>query len=181
MASILRRFPRWAQIIPVYAVIAFIVYAWTLLWFFWKLPSWLYFLSIGDILNALAYALAVNLTESLLALGAVLALAWALPGRWFRDLFVSRGAALSMGMLVYLMFLADRFKDKSAYPKLPLSAWTVPVALALIALLAYGGGRFALARKVLEAVAERATIFVYILLPASVLSLIVILIHSLPG
>jgi hypothetical protein len=160
-------------------VIAFILYTWTLLWFFWKLPGWLFFLNVGNILSALAYVLATNLAESLLVLGAVLALAWLLPGRWFRDVFVARGAALCMAGLGYMMFLADRFKDKINYPELPLAAWTVPVALVAVALVAYAGGRIAPVRKVLEAVADRATIFVYLLVPASLVSLVVILIHAL--
>ncbi len=179
MASILGRFPRWAQIVPVYGVIAFILYAWTLLWFFWKLPGWLFMLSVGNILGALAYALATNLAESLLVLSGVLALAWILPGRWFRDVFVARGAALCMAGLAYAMFLADRFKNKTDYPELPLAAWTVPLALSAIALIVYLCGCFGMARKVLEGVADRATIFVYILVPASMISLLVILVHNL--
>ncbi len=179
MLTILERFPRWRQILPVYAVIAFIVYAWTLLWFFWKLPGWMFFLGIGNIVSALAYALVVNLAESLLVLGAVLGLAWVLPSRWFRDVFVARGAALCIAGLGYLMFLADRFKDKMSYPALPLAAWTVPAALAALALVVYLCGRFGVVRKALEGIADSATIFLYILVPASLLSLIVILFNSL--
>jgi hypothetical protein len=178
MSSILKRFPGWTQIVPVYAVIAFILYAWTLLWFFWKLPGWLFFLNVGNILSALAYALATNLAESLVVLGGVLILAWILPGRWFRDLFVARGAALCIAGLGYMMFLADQFKNKIDYPKLPLAAWSVPLALIAIALIVYGCGRIGVVRKVLEAIADRATIFVYILVPASLISLIVILVHA---
>ncbi len=180
MASILGRFPRWAQIVPVYGVIAFILYAWTLMWFFWKLPGWMFFLGIGNILSALAYALATNLAESLIVLASVVGLAWVLPGRWFRDVFVARGAALGIAGLGYMMFLTYEFRDKMAYPKLDLPSWTVPAALAAIALVVYACGRFGVVRGVLEAIADRATIFVYILVPASLLSVVVILIHSLP-
>lgn len=180
MSYFLKRFPARAQVLPVYAVIAFILYAWTLLWFFWKLPGWMFFLSAGNILDALVYALAVNLVESLLVLGGVLALAWVLPGRWFRDVFVARGAALGIAGLGYLMFLAYEFRDKMSYPKLDLPAWSVPLALVAIALVVYACGRFGVVRRVLEAIADRATIFVYILVPISLLSMLVILIHSLP-
>lgn len=179
MSRLLKRFPGWTQILPVYAVIAFILYAWTLLWFFWKLPGWLFFLNVGNILSALAYALATNLVESLLVIGGVVAVAWVLPGRWFRDVFVARGAALCIAGLGYMMFLADRFKRKIDYPELPLAAWTVPVALLAILLVAYAAGRIGPVRRLLEAIADRATIFVYILVPASLVSLLVILIHAI--
>ena len=178
MSRLLKRFPGWAQILPVYAVIALIVYAWTLLWFFWRVPGWLAYLNVGDILGTLVYLFATNLAESLVVLGGVLALAAILPGRWFRDVFVPRGVSLCIAGLGYLMFLADRFKNKINYPALPLAAWTVPVALLAIAVIVYACGRFAAVRRVLEAVADRATIFVYILVPLSILSLAVILINS---
>ena len=100
MSSILKRFPTRAQILPVYAVIAFIVYAWALLWFFWKLPGWLYFLNIDSIFSALTYVLATNLLESVVVLCGPLALAVVLPSRWFRDVFVARGSSLCIAGLL---------------------------------------------------------------------------------
>ncbi len=179
MRGILKRFPDRAQILPVYAVIALIVYAWALLWFFWKVPGWLYYLNVDSILSALTYVLAINLGESLVVLCGPLALALILPSRWFRDVFVARGASLSIAGLGYMMFLADRFKDKIAYPALPLAAWTVPVALVAIVLAAYIGGRIVPVRRVVEMVADRVTVFVYILVPSSLLSLIAIFVRLL--
>lgn len=179
MSRILQRFPDRTQILPVYAVAAFIVYAWALLWFFWKVPGWLYYLSVGDVLAALTYVLATNLAESLLVLCAPLILAAILPKRWFRDVFVARGASLCIAGLGYAMFLADTFKSKIDYPALSLHAWTVPVVLIAIALLVYACGRISLVRRVLEVIADRATIFVYILVPASLLSLVAISVRSL--
>ena len=127
--------------------------------------------------RALTYVLATNLLESVVVLCGPLALAVVLPSRWFRDVFVARGSSLCIAGLGYLMFLADRFKDKIAYPALPLAAWTVPVALALIALAVYLGGRIPVVRRLLEAAADRVTIFVFILVPASILSVIAICIR----
>ncbi len=174
MSCLLKRLPGWSEILPVYAVIAFIVYAWALLWFFWQLPGWLFYLNLNDVLSALTYVLATNLAESLLVLCGTVALALILPRRWFRDVFVARGASLCIATLGYMMFLANRFQDKMAYPALPLAAWTVPVTLLAIALAVYLGGRVAVVRRSVEVIAERATVFLYVLLPASVLSAIAI-------
>lgn len=179
MSRFLKQVPAWAQILPVYAVIVLILYAWTLLWFFWKLPGWLFYLNLVDVFGALAYLLATNLAESIVVLGAMLGLALLLPGRWFRDVFVARGASLAITGLGYMMFLADRFKNKIDYPDLPLRAWSVPAALAAIALVVYACGQVAAVRRVLEIIADRATIFLYILIPLGVLSLLVIFINSL--
>ena len=169
------RLPAWPRILAVYAVVVLIVYSWTILWFLWKAPSWLFFLSSGEILIVLAYSLATNLAESLVVLCAPLVLALALPKKWFSDVFVARGASLAIGGLGYMMFLADQFKNKSAYPALSLQAWTVALALLGILLFVYLSGRLAVLRQILEFVADRATIFVYVLIPLSVLSLLVVL------
>jgi hypothetical protein len=179
MGTITRRFPRWAQIIPVYAMIAIVVYAWTLLRFFWKLPSWLFFLNGAEILGSLAYLLVVNLAESLTFFCGPLLLALILPKRWFRDVFVARGTALSLSTLGCLMLLAREFNNFREYPELSLPLWQVALAAAGVAVCVYLGGRVALLRRVLEAVADRASIFVYILVPLSLLSVLLVIVRML--
>src|SRR5512138_242629 len=153
MDALRQRLPGWSQIIPVYGVIALILYTWTLMWFFWKLPSWLYFLNWGEIGASLAYLLVTNLAESLAVLCGPLLLALALPRAWFRDVFVARGAALVIAGLGCMILLAEQFNNFTDYPTLALPLWTVAVALAVIALVVYLSGRIALLRKVLEVVA----------------------------
>ena len=179
--AIVRRIPSGAQIIPVYGVIVLIVYTWTLLWFFWKVPSWLYFLSAAEILMQLAYSFATNFLESIVVLCGPLMLTLVLPRKWFHDVFVARGASLSIAGLGYMMFLASQFTDKDAYPSLWLKAWSVLLALAIISVLVYIFGRIALLRKVLESIADRVSIFVYILTPLSIISLLIVVIRSLVG
>ncbi len=181
MSTFLRRLPSWAQIIPVYGVIVIIIYTWTLLWFFWKVPSWLYFLNAGEILVILAYSLATNFAESLLVLCGSLFLALVLPRKWFYDVFIARGATLSIAGLGYMIYLANQFTNKNAYPTISLQAWTVLVALAGIAVLVYLSGRISLLRKILEVVADRVAIFVYVLAPLSIISLIVVAFRALVG
>jgi hypothetical protein len=178
MPKYFNKFPTWQQIVPVYAVIVLIIYTWTILWFFWKLPSWTFFLNVGEMLTMLAYSLATNFAESLLVLCGSIFLGIVLPRKWFADVFVSRGAALSLAGLGYMIFLADQFRNKDDYPTVYLQIWSVALALALIALIVYLCGRIALIRRILESVADRATIFVYILLPLSIVSVVVVLIRS---
>ena len=61
----LRRFPKTQDILPVYAVIAAVVFSWSIITFFWKLQSWLIFLRSDEILSILAYTLSVDMLESL--------------------------------------------------------------------------------------------------------------------
>jgi len=161
----------------VYAVIVLMIYAWTMLWFFWKLPSWLYFLTAGEILTSFAYAMATNFAESLAVLCAPVILGIVLPKRWFYDVFVARGASLVMAGLGYMMYVAYQFRTKDSYPSLSLKPWSFALALLLILLFVFLVGRIVLLRKIFEFVADRATIFLYISIPLSLLSIIVILVH----
>ncbi len=174
MTAVLRRFPSMPQIIPVFSVIVLIVYTWTLMWFFWEVPSWLYYLRLDEILVLLAYAFATNLAESVVVLCAPLLLAAVLPKKWFLDVFVPRGAAVSIAGLGFMIYLAERFSDKDAYPTFWLKIPTVLVVGAVIAALAYLCGRVGPLRKLLEALADRASIFAYVLTPLSLIAALVV-------
>jgi hypothetical protein len=174
---IFKRIPAWGQVAPVYAVIVLMVYTWTSLWFFWKLPSWLFFLNAGEIAIAFAYSLATNFVESLAVLCGPLLLSMALPKKWFYDQFVARGAALALSGLGYMMYIAFQFKTNADYPSLNLKAWTLVLAAGIILFIVYLAGRLSFLRKVIEFVADRAIIFLYITVPLSLISLAVLLVR----
>ncbi len=159
-------------------MIVLIVYTWTILWFFWKLPSWLFFLNISEILTAGTYAFATNFAESLLVLTALVILSLALPKSWFHDVFVSRGSSLAVATLGYMIFLGNQFKSKIDYPAVPLKIWSVPLALAAIVLLVFLAGRISILRKTFEFISERAIVFLYITIPLSIISLVLILLRA---
>lgn len=175
--AIFKRIPAWGQIAPVYAVIVLMVYTWTSLWFFWKLPSWLFFLNTGEIAIAYAYSLATNLMESLAVLCGPLILSMVLPKEWFFDRFVARGATLALAGLGYMMYVAFQFKTNADYPSLTLKPWTLALAVVAILFIVYLAGRLNLFGKIIEIIADRAIIFLYISLPFSLISLVIILIR----
>jgi hypothetical protein len=175
--AISRRFPGWGQIAPVYAVIVLILYTWTILWFFWKIPSWLLFMNIQELLSAFAYALATNLLESLAVLSALILASMILPGRWFKDLFVARGAMLAAAGLGWMIFVANQFKIKADYP-----GWLIdlsPLVLVGIILLVVAAGAIPSVRRTIEALAVRLTVFLFLSIPLSVLALFIVGIQSL--
>lgn len=176
--AIFKRLPKLEQVAPVYAVIVLMIYTWTIMWFFWKLPSWLFFMNIGEILLTFLYSLATNFLESLVVLIAPVGLCFVLPRTWFYDRFVARGSALVLAGLGYMMYLAFQFQSKNDYPSYSLKAWAVALAAAALVLIVFLAGRFAVSRKVLEVIADRATIFLYVTVPLSILSVLVVLFHS---
>jgi len=100
-----------------------------------------------------------------------------LPRAWFYDLFIARATALVLLGVGYAMFFTLQLQGAVGYPK-NLLLLTVP-AVAVILALAYGVGKVSIARKVLEAFADRALIFLYFSIPLSLISLCVVAIRNL--
>ncbi len=169
--------PSRAQLAQVFAVIVLMVYSWTIFWFTYKVPSWLYFLNVGEIMTVFSYSLATNLAESLLVLCGPLGLSLVLPRKWFRDMFVARGGALSIAGLAYMMYVASQFTSKDGYPSLTLKPWSVALAAVLIVALVYVVGRIGLIRRIVEVIADQATIFLYIYIPLSIIAVLIVLYH----
>ena len=177
LSMLTKKLPRLQQVIPVYALICVPIYYWSLLHFFWRVPSWVNYETPGEILVMLAYTLTVNLLESLVVLSAPVILSLVLPQKWFHDRFMPRALILVMLGLGYMLFL-----DKQIQPYIPfpyeLVKWT-PAVLIFILALVFVLDRFHFLGNLLEKLADSLTIFLYILIPASLLSLVVVLIRNL--
>ncbi len=168
--AIFRKLPGWNQILPVYAVIVLILYTWTILWFFWKIPSWLLFMNVGELLSAFSFAMLTDLLESLAVLILVLLPALILPTKWFSEAFTVRGSVLAAGSLGWLGIVAQQFQIKADYPS-ALIQWS-PLALAAIFVLSVLAGMHSGLRKLIASLADRLTVFLFVSLPLSLLALI---------
>lgn len=174
--GIASRFPSLQDNLRVYAVIATLLSGWTVLWLFWQLPSWLYFLTVAEILPLFAYALAANFLESVLVLIGLNLLGMLLPRAWFRDGFVARSFWLVSPGLGYLMFFASRLGKEQEYPA-DMLRW-MPLVTAACVVFSLLVGRLAPLRSVTERLADRLTIFLYLLVPLSVISLLVVILRN---
>ena len=120
--------------------------------------------------------MATDFAESLLALFGVIVISLILPQRWFRDLFVSRGSVLAASVLVSIMIFEYHFDKPSDYfGKLPLY---LLLTLFVAGVLAFLAGWHHVVRQTVEVFAENAVIFLFISLPVSLLSLIVVMVRN---
>ncbi len=118
-----------------------------------------------------------NFLESLLVLGGVIALSILLPRKWFGDLFVSRGSVLVASLLIPVMTFEYKFDKPSDYvSKLP-PYLTVVLLVALVCV--FLAGQIGFLRKLVESFAENAVIFIYISIPVSLFSVIVVAVRNL--
>ena len=175
--SIVHKIPKLEEIAPVYAVIVMIVYPWTLTRYFWKLPSWILFASVSDLAAFFSYMVVVNLLESVLVLLVPLVLSVILPRKWFYDHFKTRSVALVLFGVGFLIYLNRNLHADSPFP-LTLVRWT-PVAAVAILVFTYLADQVGFLRKILEELANRLTVFLYISIPVSAIALLVVLIRNI--
>ncbi len=172
--QILNRLPRRDQIVPVYAVIAFMMFSWMIAISLWKIPSWLYFQTFPEILAILAYAYAEIFVESLLILGVLLAICFLLPPKFLKDDFALRGIWTAFTVIGTMFLYVDLLFQTS----LPIGAWLIG-ALLLASLLSFASARIGWLAKAVLQIADRLIIFLYILIPVSLVSLLTVLILNI--
>ncbi len=172
----MKLFPPFKEIIPVYALIVFVTYGWSLAVTFWKLPSWLLYMTLGDIAIAFCEIFVVNFIESVVFLLGLLALGVILPARWLRNHFSAHGVVpallLPASAMLHLGLYANADLREAFILSLPL--WwggTVLVAAAGLWLSV----RFKRLENVLAELADRMIVFLYLFLPLTFIALLVVI------
>jgi hypothetical protein len=175
------RLPDRQGILAVYAVIVFMVYSWALVTSFYKLPSWMFYLTIGQVLSVYAYVFSVNLLESILALAGILFLDITI---FFvlknKQEFQSRSILFFLILISSSMYRLAAFQDYGAIEKFLNGEaiwWLTALVLGLIVSVA--GSKIKWVRMIVEGIAERATIFLYIYIPLSLVSLMILIVRNI--
>lgn len=178
MRTILRRFPAFDQIIPVFAVIALFTYGRSLYVFAFKVPAWLLFQSVGEILSNLAYGLVFNFLESAFLLSLLLAVSSLLPASYFKDNFIARGAWAASVFLISVWAFIKNYSaigpDFGQY----IYLW-MGITLGLSVLAAFLGGRIVFLKKAALWFADRVVVLLFLFVPASALSLVALIVRNI--
>jgi hypothetical protein len=175
------RLPSRRDVLGVYAVIVFVVYSWTLVTSFYKLPSWMFYLTVGQILAQYAYAFCISFLDSILALAGILLLDLTIFLA-FRNMeeFQSRSILMVLGLLISSMTRLILFPDYEQMEKFlsgELTWWAIAISLTLA--VAIGVSKIRRARDAFKGIVDRIGIFLYIYLPLTFISLVVVLIRNL--
>jgi hypothetical protein len=169
-----KRLPQFADLLPVFAVIATLFYGWSMVVFLWKLPGWMFFLNLGELAGILSYEFVTNLVESLFILFVLVLVCAILPPRFFRDVFVVRGSMAALVMIASMMlFLHQSVSAGPAFDN-KLSVWML-VSLAIAVILSALATRLRWVGAVLAGLADRLIIFLFILMPLTALGLIIVI------
>jgi hypothetical protein len=163
----------------VFATVVFLVCGWAMIWFFQKMPGWQPYLNAWDIMSILAYALAFALLESLIALGLLVALAAVLPVQALRAQFAACGSTIVvattfwtvMFQLIFEAVIRDwRGVEFVLWPGLAF------VSIITSALLVHRSRR---AQRMVVALADRFTVFLYLYVPLGVAGALVVVARNL--
>lgn len=178
MKNLKRRLPGMEAILPVFAVTAFMVYAWTIVIFLWKVPSWLMFRSLTEILGTFAYAMVAAMLESLGILGILLLASLVLPRRWMRDMFVTRGTVAAAFMLGTIMSYMYRLSLVGYSYIVYLVQWSL-AGLAITLLAVFFSSRVRMVVRAVAWISDRLIVLLFLLVPVTLISLLIVLYRNM--
>lgn len=172
--------PNRSDLFLAYSVIVFLVYTWTIFASFYKFPSWIMYLDVVEILSVYAYSFVFSWVESLLVLAGVLLLEFTLfLFLKSRKGFTARALVMLLvifGVSVTRLILYFDFDQMDVFFAMEKTWWLVAFPVAVLLALASSG--FSRARVVLNGFAERTQVFLYVYLPLSFLSLVVVIVRN---
>jgi hypothetical protein len=171
----LKRLPRLPDVVSVYAVIASMLFAWSLLLFFWYMTSWLHFMNFGDLFAVFCYVMASSFFESLAFLLFLLLINFLLPLKYFRDEFVARGTSIALCVIGLIMIQFG--VHNSVVSTIFFSRNLIGLILTTVA-FSFLSAKIRFVRRALIWLSDRLIVFLYIIIPLSLLSLIVIIVRN---
>ena len=170
-------FPTWEQIIPVYALGMMILFSWAIVMAFRDYSvNWALNLNVLEILSLFSYVIVGSFFESILLISALIIMSLALPRRLFGDRFVFRSSVFVIAFLGSIMYLYSRVYSFGILTL--FDSWLRFFVITAVLLLA-AGEIIQFVRKTFEALADRCIVFLYINLPLSAFSIIVVLIRNI--
>lgn len=168
------RLPDLKTVLPVYAVLVFVLYGWMTIAFFWKMPAWLFYLNLGEIGIIYSYGIVNEFVESVVYIFLVLMLAATLPPSFLRDRFQTRGTLIVVFLLgvVYLMSYLIAFQEVD---RLKAALFALMIFGILNVILLWVSAKFSFVNRVIVFMTDQMTIFLYIYAPITAISFLVIL------
>ena len=173
--NIKNRFPSREQFILTFASIVFPLYSWTTYWVLDYLPSWLKSMTFWETISINAYAYAWTLLDSLVILFVIWLLAVVLPEKWLRENFASKGSLTAW--LIFIFAFLYQLKNTNKYD------FMTGISPGFVLLMGAAIGFFLLSKvrkinDIVISIADRLTIFLFIYLSVSVISVFIVIYNN---
>lgn len=183
MKNIQERIPNKLQIVHVFASITFPVYSWATYWALHFVPSLLKSLTILETLIVIAYVYVTALVEIIVLLLSLLIFTVIMPITWLKKGFVAKGTVLMWLIFIsaivaqynigYIRVRSD-LRDFMIYIPIVIGIWIV-----LMLVFSFLISRFPGVEKSVDSLSHRLIAFLYIYIPISILSLIIVIVRNL--
>jgi len=174
----LKRLPAKQDIAPVFAVIVSIIYGWSIAAFLRKIPSWILFLQVDEIIIVLVYVLTVTFLGSILFMIFLLFFCILLPVQYFKNYFAAQGALASLSLIGSVAIYINRYSEYGAGFLKYGPIW-LGVTIMIAVFLSYLAIRVRFLRRAILWVADRLIIFLYVFVPLSVISLSMVILRNI--
>jgi len=182
MQKLKSKLPLRKELLAVFSTEVFITFSWSIYRMFFQVPSWLFYLTLNDILWISAYVVGFALLESALLLGFMVLLSILYPQKHFKSKFVAQSTLILLVLTVGAMLYQQNIGMLKWWGWLELLIFILAfiASLTLLVLsISFLFDRLARLKGLLEAVSRSATVFSLIYIPLGVLGLIVMLFRNL--
>jgi hypothetical protein len=160
-----------------FGVVVFLVHSWSVRGFLYKVPSFILYYRLGEVIAIFFYMMAFALLESLLVTLGLLAISFLLPANWFRQGFgykASLTAIVAAAAMIYLQsILGNSLPPAKIYFEGAVLFVLVMTVLILIA------NKFKLVQKSMLFVTDRLAIMSFVYVPLGVIGFFVIILRNL--
>ncbi len=160
------------------------VYTWSILAFLEQVPGWLFYLNIWDVISIFAYTQAFAFLESAIVLLILILLGVILPARFLRDRFIAQGSIIVFLTVAWAVAIHyTGFFPFSKYAPWYSKRFIFGVVLYLVSI----GISYVLIshhqrlEQAINSFIERLTVLLYIYVPITGLSAIVIALRNIKG
>jgi hypothetical protein len=172
------RLPKFQSLVPVYAVIVFMVYSWTIYIYIRFLPYWLRFLNVSEILAIFSYTMLSDFLESLSVVLFLLVFCTLLPAAFLRNAFEVRGTVMVVCLLGAIIVYMDGYAENRTPSLLSYILWSLAI-LAAALFLSFLAAKIRFVIPAVEWLSTNMTIFLYIYIPLTILSLLNVIFRNL--
>jgi hypothetical protein len=182
MQKLKSKLPIRKEVLAVFSTAVFISFSWSIYHMFFQVPSWLFYLTLNDILWISAYVLGFALLESAFLLGFMILLSILYPKKHYKNKFVAQSSLILLILTIGALLYQQNIGMLKWWGWLELLIFILAFISCLTVLVlsfSFLFDRVARLKGLMEAIADRLTVFSLIYLPLGVLGLIVMIFRNL--
>lgn len=180
--KVFSKIPTWQEILPVFSLILFVVYSFTIYRMLFQIPSWLYSHTKPDIFFLAIYVFAVAFIECLLVLVFIIVLNLIMPRKIFRDQFLAQGSLMVIACTIWALILKYKIDIFGLRGLRAVSELILLFVLSLLIIMVVSSflmKRYARIKSMIQVVSDRMIIFAWIYAPVGMVSFAIVLVRIL--